>query len=121
MIAHTYRDLSLLKRHPDLQKRYESFCNDLKTQHGSVGKSCILIRTEGLHLKTQTVKYLIQVRLEWPDLDPKSASSSQAELSTAQAFRADLSDQYRVIPNDWPYSGVSQSQSQPPLQYMTVE
>jgi hypothetical protein len=59
-----------------------------------------------LYLKTQTVKYLIQVRLEWPDLDLKSASSSQGELSTARTFRADVSDEYRVIPNDWPYSGV---------------
>jgi len=79
-------DLSLLDRHPDLQKRYVSFCDGLKTQYGSV------------------VKYLIQVRLEWPDLDPTSPSSSQGELSTVQAFRADLSDRYRVIPNDWPYS-----------------
>lgn len=51
MIAHMYRDLSLLERHPDLQKRYEGFCNALKTQHGSVGKPCIGIRTGGLHLK----------------------------------------------------------------------
>lgn len=117
-----YRDLSLLDRHPDLQKRYESFCDALKTEYGSVGKPCI--RTGGLYLKTQTVKYLIEVRLEWPDLDPTSASrssSSEGELSasTPQAFRADLLDQYRVIPNDWPYSGVSKNQ--PPLQYMTVE
>jgi len=87
-----------------------------------VGKPCIfVIGTGGLYLKTQTVKYLIDVRLEWPDLDPKSASSSEGELSApqTQTFRADLSDYYRVIPNDWPYSGVSQPQ--PPLQYMTVE
>ena len=109
-----YRDLSLLERHPDLQKRYENVCNALKTQYGSVGKPCIIIRTGGLHLKSQTVKYLIHVRLEWPDLDLKSASSSQGDLSTARAFQADLSDQYRVILNDWPYSGVSQSQH--PLQ-----
>ena len=67
-----------------------------------------------IYLKAWTVKYLIHIRLEWPDLDPKSASSSQAELSTCQAFRADLPDQYRVVPNDWPYSGVFQNQH--PLQ-----
>jgi len=111
MTSHLYRDLSFLKRHPDLQKRYESCCNALQAQYGSVGKLYIMIRVRRLHLKAQTVKYLIHIRLEWPDLDPISASSSQGELSTYRAFQADLSDQYRVILNDWPYSGVSPCKS----------
>jgi len=75
-------DLGLLKRHPDLQKRYNLWVKDICVSHVSI------------------VNYLINVRLGWtdfngcpPDLDPPYFSTATPK-------------QYvKVLPNDWPYRG----------------
>ena len=48
--SNMYRDLSLLKRHPELQKRYESVCNALQAQYGSVGKRRVLLSEWGVYI-----------------------------------------------------------------------
>ena len=59
------------------------------------------------------MKYLVEVRLGWgEDVKAKptfanSAAPSATSTPNPIVFRADLPDEYlKVIPNDWPYSGM---------------
>ncbi|KAG8751743.1 hypothetical protein FRC14_007635 [Serendipita sp. 396] len=86
-------DLGLLKRHPDFQKRYNTWCDAVKEEYGTL------------------VEYLLHVRLGWAeDVKPKptyanSATPSATATPNPMVFRADLPEEYiKVIPNDWPYS-----------------
>lgn len=85
-------DLGLLKRHPDLQTRYNTWCAAVKEEYGTL------------------VDYLVRVRLGWAeDVKPKptfaSATNSASATPNPLVFRADLPEGYiKVIPNDWPYS-----------------
>ncbi|KAG8829469.1 hypothetical protein FRC18_009303, partial [Serendipita sp. 400] len=87
-------DLGLLKRHPDFQKRYNTWCDAVKEEYGTLG-----------------MEYLLHVRLGWAeDVKPKptyanSATPSATATPNPMVFRADLPEEYvKVIPNDWPYS-----------------
>ncbi|CAG7846092.1 SubName: Full=Related to prenylcysteine oxidase {ECO:0000313/EMBL:CCA66843.1} [Serendipita indica DSM 11827] len=86
-------DLGLLKRHPDLQTRYNTWCAAVKEEYGTLG-----------------MDYLVRVRLGWAeDVKPKptfaSATNSASATPNPLVFRADLPEGYiKVIPNDWPYS-----------------
>lgn len=73
-------DLSLLKRHPDLQKRYNLWSNEICALHGSI------------------VDYLIKIRLEWKEYNgcPPVLDPPYFTLTTPEQF-------IKVLPNDWPY------------------
>ena len=62
------------------------------------------------------VKFLVEERLGWgegPPAKPTYASSA-ATTPNPLVFRADLPEDYlKVIPNDWPYSGIRYTLSPP--------
>ncbi|EUC55428.1 phosphopantothenoylcysteine decarboxylase [Rhizoctonia solani AG-3 Rhs1AP] len=105
-------DLAALKRHPALQKRYDTWIQQVKMIHGSV------------------VNYLVNIRLGWGptasrpaspgshteptyaddgSLDPpESAPVRPLTPSTNNGkkwFTADIAEPLvKILPNDWPYS-----------------
>ncbi|CAE7208439.1 unnamed protein product [Rhizoctonia solani] len=106
-------DLAALKRHPALQKRYDTWIQQVKMVHGSV------------------VNYLVNVRLGWgptgsrpaspgshteptyaddgSSLDPPDSAPVRPLTPSANNgkkwFTADIAEPLvKVLPNDWPYS-----------------
>ncbi|KAB5589471.1 hypothetical protein CTheo_7084 [Ceratobasidium theobromae] len=106
-------DLAALKRHPALQKRYDTWIQQARAVHGSV------------------VNYLVNARLQWgPTVSRPASPGSHTEPTFAQEpstldpsdvipvrpltpaatntkmwFTADIKESLvKILPNDWPYS-----------------
>ncbi|KDQ20862.1 hypothetical protein BOTBODRAFT_26884 [Botryobasidium botryosum FD-172 SS1] len=95
-------DLGVLGRHPDFQKLYDVWCQDVKAKHGSI------------------VNYIVNVRLGWgPITLPVPSSETKLNLlslglptppptrplTPLPYFTASADPSLvKILPNDWPYS-----------------